>query len=216
MIAFDALLWDMDGTLFNTYPPIRQAVINAFADLGIAVDPIRVARLLTDTFDDCVQTLSAEYEVDPQQVTAAYHEYAVMIRPETQPPFPGVSAVCRRMIQAGGRNLIFTHRERESLDYFLQLYNMAHLFADTLTADDGYPRKPDPTGFQTLLARNKLQPERVLAIGDRDLDIQAGIAAGTRTCYFAAPDFPGGITLPAIQPDWIVHSYAELAALLFG
>lgn len=210
----DILLWDMDGTLFNTYPPIRQAVSTAFAVHGVQVDPVRVAHLLADTFDNCITTLAAEHGLDPAAISATYHEYAVLIRPETQPPFPGVVELCLRIIREGGGNLIYTHRGRASLDRFLTLYGMTRLFRDTLTTDEGVPRKPDPTGFLTLIARNQLDPARVLAVGDRDLDIQAGINAGIKTCLFAPEEFPGEVPALDSGADYIVRTYAELEALL--
>lgn len=212
---FETLLWDMDGTLFDTYPPIRQAVIAAFAAHNIQVDPVRVAQLLADTFDTCVETLAAEHHVNPQTIISTYYEYNILIRPETQPPFPGVTELCLQVNRAGGRNLIFTHRERVSLDQFLALYGMEGLFLDTLTADEGIPRKPDPTGYLTLLERNQIDPAGVLVIGDRDLDILAGVNAGLKTCFFANAEFPGGVPLPATQPDHMIHTYAELGPLLF-
>lgn len=213
---FETLLWDMDGTLFNTYPPIRQAVIAAFADHNIQVDPVQVAQLLADTFDVCVTTLAAEHGVEPQKIITTYYEYQVLIRPETQPPFPGVAELCLQVIREGGCNLIFTHRKRASLDRFLALYSMGNLFKDTLTVDEGIPRKPDPTGYLTLLERNRVDPAGVLVIGDRDLDILAGVNAGLKTCFFAEADFPGGVSLPATEPDYVVHAYEELDTLLFG
>jgi phosphoglycolate phosphatase-like HAD superfamily hydrolase len=209
-MRFCTLLWDMDGTLFDTYPPIRRAVIAAFAANGVRVDPARVADLLAVTFEDCVTTLAAEHNADLAAVKAHYFAHQPNISLTEQPPFPGVIDVCRHVVAAGGRNLIYTHRERESLDHFLAHYGMADLFADTLTQDEGMPRKPDPTGFNTILDRSAIPRSEVLAVGDRDLDILAGIRAGIATClYDAAPS-------PDAPPDYVVNTYAELDALLFG
>ena len=212
----DILLWDLDGTLFNTYPPIRQAVSAAFAAHGIQVDPVRVAQLLADTFDHCILTLAEEHAIDPALIYASHHEYAVLIRPETQPPFPGVVELCLRTKRAEGCNLICTHRRRADVDRFLALYDMQRLFLDTLAIDEGMPRKPDPTGFRLLIERNRLDPAGLLAMGDRGLDIQAGKNAGVRTCFFADETFPGGAPMPETEPDFVVRSYAELDRLLFG
>ncbi len=216
-MRFSALIWDMDGTLFDTYPAIRAGVVAAFAEHGVTVDALRVASLLAITFNDCVDILAAEHGLEPAAIQATY----ARLRPEGVPPalcppFPGVVEICRRMVEAGGKNLIFTHRDRDSLDRFLAHYEMSALFADTLTAEEGGTRKPDPAGFLALLARNNVPPERALAIGDRDLDIEAGQRAGMRTCYFAPPDFPGGPLPPAITPDYTISSYDELLTILFG
>jgi phosphoglycolate phosphatase-like HAD superfamily hydrolase len=214
-MRFSALLWDMDGTLFDTYPAIRKAVLDTFAASGVAVDPVEVARLLAVTFDHCLQVLSARHNLDADALSARYHRRSAQINPAEQPPFPGALSLCRRTIAAGGVNLIFTHRGRESLDRFLAHYAMTDLFADTMTGDEGCPRKPDPAGFLTLAARNRIVAADVLTIGDRDLDIQAGIAAGMKTAYFAPEGFPGGQPPLAATPDYTVTTYAELEAILF-
>jgi phosphoglycolate phosphatase-like HAD superfamily hydrolase len=215
-MRFSTLLWDMDGTLFDTYPAIRQAIIDIFATHGVTLDPIEVARLLASTFDDCVTILSARHHLDADVIRTQYHAHPGPFNPGEQPPFPGVVDLCQRVIAAGGANLIFTHRGRKSLDDFLALYAMNALFADTLTADEGFPRKPDPTAFLAILARNGIAAKDTLAIGDRDLDIQAGNAAGMQTCFFSPPTFPGGAPLPEATPDYTIATYAELEILLFA
>lgn len=216
-MRLSAILWDMDGTLFDTYPPIREILGELFAAQGVTVDPLQVAALLTDTLGGCLATLSAENGLDAAVMAAAYQDIlAAEFTPAMGPPLPGVLAVCRRVQAVGGCNLIFTHREHASLAQFLDHYQVADLFTDTLTADQGYPRKPDPAGFLALAERNGFNPLDVLAVGDRDLDIQAGINAGMATCFYAAADFPGGPPTPSVQPDVIINHYDALADFLFG
>ena len=208
-MRFRYLLWDMDGTLFDTYPGISRAVIEAFADLGVPVDPAEVSALLTETLGHCVKTLAARHNLDVAAVMTAYTRRWAAVPLDILPPFPGVVRVCRRVIAAGGANYIFTHRGRESLDQFLALYEMADLFADTAALDEGHPRKPDPGGFLAVIERNHLPKDQVLTIGDRDLDILAGRAAGIKTCLYAAAPSPDA------PPDYVIADYAELEALLF-
>ncbi len=209
-MRFRYLLWDMDGTLFDTYPGINRAVVDAFAEFGAAVDRAVVAELLTETVGYCIEVLAARYGVDEPAVFDAYLRRAQAMPEVTHPPFPGALRICRRLIAAGGANYIFTHRNRVSLDRFLAVHGMADLFADTLTLDQGYPRKPDPGGFLAIIARNKLPKAEVLAVGDRDLDIQAGIGAGIRTCLYRT------VPSPDARPDYVIQDYAELEELLFG
>ncbi len=201
------LLWDMDGTLFDTYPAMTRALVQAFADLGVTVPAELVASLISRTFEHCLDTLCPRYSLDQEAVLARYRQHYRGMGVEEQPPFPGVMRVCRRVAQAGGANYIFTHRRRDSLDRFLSFYGVADLFADTLTVNDGYPRKPDPGGFLALIEKHHLPKLAVLVIGDRELDILAGQAAGVKTCLFGEPG-------PGLAPDYVIGSYEELEAIL--
>ena len=208
-MRFHYLLWDMDGTLFDTYPPLGQAAVDTFAVYGVTVSAAEVLDLMTVTLGHCIETLALRHGLDPVELMAAYLDRAARVSVATQPPFPGVEHVLRRVVAAGGGNFIFTHRGRESLDGFLTHFGLADLFADTLTQDEGYARKPDPAGFLALIERNGLPRAEVLTVGDRDLDILAGINAGIHTCLYAAQPSPDA------PPDFVIQDYAELEALLF-
>lgn len=210
-MRFRYLLWDMDGTLFDTYPATNVAVVEAFAAAGVDVDPEEVALLLTDALVVCMEMLSARHGLDPQTMMARVQAIVSEVPLDERPPFTGVRQVCERMIAAGGQNLIFTHRDRASLDDFLAHFEMHDLFLDTVAIDQdgGYPRKPDPTGFLTVITRHYLPLKEVLVIGDRTLDIEAGIRAGVATCLFGAQPADG------IKPDYVIQTYAELEPILF-
>jgi phosphoglycolate phosphatase-like HAD superfamily hydrolase len=202
------LLWDFDGTLFDTYPPLVRAIQRALADAEIDGPRDVITGLLGDTLAACIAALVDKHGLDASTFEARVNHYWSQTTPQDNPPFPGAIRACERIIAAGGRNYIVTHRGRESLMALLNGYNVAGLFADCLTRDDGYPRKPDPASFQAMIERHHLPREEVLAIGDRKLDIQAGQAAGVRTCLFAAGP------LPDVQPDYIIARFDELDAIL--
>ncbi len=209
-MTYRCLIWDMDGTLFDTYPAINRSLQNTLAEFGVAVPLETIAPLMATTFSHCVAALAARYGLDAAAVEARHYERSPRIPYAEQPPFPGVVDVCRRVIAAGGANLIFTHRRRESLEGFLAYYGMADLFAGLATVDDGYPRKPDPAGFLALIERFGMDAAATLAVGDRALDIQAGLNAGVKTCYFG----PSVDSLDGVTPDIAITSYEELPAIL--
>lgn len=207
-MRFRYLLWDFDGTLFDTYPPLIRAMQGALATLGHTVSEAQIGALLADTLDGAIDTLSAELALDREAFVAEIERIHAGVRPDERPPFPGVIALCERVQAAGGANLLFTHRDRPTLHTLLSWHGAEHLFLDILTTEDGYPRKPDPAGFRALIERNNLPLDEVLAVGDRDLDILAGQAAGIATCLFRATPSPG------VTPDFRITSWGELAALL--
>ena len=61
---------------------------------------------------------------------------------------------------------------------------METYFADLITTAGGYPLKPDPAKFEEVIGRSSLKLRETLAVGDRDLDILSGYAAGVHTCLF--------------------------------
>jgi HAD superfamily hydrolase (TIGR01509 family) len=205
---FKYLLWDFDGTLFDTYPPLIQAVERALAELGTEEARDVIAERLSDTLAACIADLAQAHQLDPALFEARIDYYWRKTTPKDSPPFPGVIHACQRLLAAGGSNYIVTHRGRESLMALLGWYKVAGLFADMLTRDDGYPRKPDPAAFNALLDRHQLRRDQTLVIGDRKLDILAGRAAGMHTCLFNASPTPDA------PPDYVISCFDELPAIL--
>ena len=108
------------------------------------------------------------------------------MKPEEQPPFSGVIAICDYICTKGGKNVIVTHRGRQGTADLLAAHHMSGYFAGCLTRDDGYPKKPDPAAFEAILKAHNLEREQTIAVGDRDIDVLAGQAAGLITCLFGS------------------------------
>ena len=204
---FKNIIWDVDGTLFDTYPAIASAYVAAMKDLGKEVPAGRVFDMAKISLNFCVASLSAEYQVNPEDIDRAFDQHYDRVRPEDQPPFPGVKEICEYITVIGGRNVIVTHRGRDGLEELLTAYSMSHLFAGSVTRDDGYPRKPDPAAFDAALRMHALSTAETLTVGDRGIDIQAGQKAGVFTCLFG-----GGSG--EVKPDLVISSYDELLRFL--
>ena len=181
------LIWDAGGTLFDTYPAVVAACQAALGPLSAEVDEAWLMALFRQRTSLALRTVAAHFALDLESFTARYKEAYLTSDPGLQPPFDYVANVCRFVVEVGGRNFIATHRERVSLVSLLRAHGLESLFTDCITKDDPYPRKPDPASIQALLNRHDLDPSQCLAIGDRDLDIAAGVGAGVWTCYFGDP-----------------------------
>jgi phosphoglycolate phosphatase-like HAD superfamily hydrolase len=201
------LIWDVDGTIFDTYPAFIRAFEAALQDLDAQAPLDRIAELCRQSLSHCVATLADECRVDAEDVLRGFQAHYAATPARDQPPFPGVIDVCATVRSIGGQNLIVTHRGGESLQRLLEFHHMMDYFTDRLTHDDGFPRKPDPTSFEEMIQRHHLERASVLAIGDRDIDVLAGRAAGVRTCLF-------GTRLPEVGADYTIAHFAELYRIL--
>ena len=201
------LLWDVDGTLFDTYPAFARAFGLLLDELEVTASLDWITGLCKRSLSHCATTLAHKFDVDVDDVLDGFSRHYAGIPAQDQPPFPGVVDVCAYVRAIGGENFIVTHRGSQSLQRLLVVHRMTDCFADRLTRDDDYPRKPDPASFEEMIHRHGLEREAVLAVGDRDIDVLAGRAAGVRTCLF-------GAVVPGVEADYSIADYAELYRLL--
>lgn len=203
----DHILWDVDGTLFDTYPAITFALSKSLKELGLSVALNLIDGQARRSLDDCLQTLSQRHKLDPDLLRSRFAESYQAVPPENQPPFPRVGEVCTWIQERGGRNVIVTHRGVASTQRLLAAHDLAPLFAGILSVEQGYPRKPDPALFMAALQQFELDRTATLVIGDREIDIQAGRVAGLRTCLFGQEPL-------AELANYRIDDYGQLLALL--
>jgi phosphoglycolate phosphatase-like HAD superfamily hydrolase len=201
------LIWDVDGTLFDTYPAIARSFQSAARDLGAPATYDEVMRLALVSVDHCVTTLSSTYALPADRLEELFEQYYRTITPEDQPPFVGVAAVCEHIRSRGGLNLIVTHRRRAGLDRLLATHRLTAYFTGSISNDDAYPRKPDPAAFLALIEKHQLPRNITLGIGDRDIDVLAAQAAGLRAAFFGTN--PG-----TSSPDFVFSDYAVLLHMI--
>ena len=201
------IIWDAGGTLFDTYPAVTQAFDAALREFGAQIPLERILQLARESTHYAISILAHETGIDADALESAFRRRYNAIGPEAQPPFPGVKEVCATICARGGRNFIVTHRGRDSLNALLAAHGMGAYFSDSITAEDPFPRKPDPTALNALVARHGLTPATTLLIGDRALDLQAGRAAGMRTCLFEAGPDSKAAPEPA---DLVITSFPTL------
>jgi phosphoglycolate phosphatase-like HAD superfamily hydrolase len=200
---FRNIIWDVDGTLFDTYPAIARAFQVTLNDLGKDASLDWIEELARISLSYCVTTLANQCQLNEKDIGQAFVEHYDRTSPEEQLPFPGVITVCQYICTLGGINVIVTHREHKGTNELLTAHKMSHYFTACLARDDGYPRKPHPAAFEAMLKIHKLQPEETMAIGDRDIDVLAGQAAGIFTCLF-------GLKNDRAMADLTIRSFDEL------
>ena len=201
------IIWDVDGTLFDTYPAINTAIQHALRDLGKSVAIERIDSLSRISLNHCLSALADEYQVSVEEIDETFEAYYDRVTLQEQPPFPGVIQLCEYICSLGGKNVIVTHRGQAGTVELLAAHGMAAYFSGCVAREDGHPRKPDPAAFLAVMRAHALRPAETLTVGDRDIDILAGKAAGVFTCLFG----PGNAGVAA---DLVIHDFEELYAFI--
>jgi phosphoglycolate phosphatase-like HAD superfamily hydrolase len=204
---FNAIIWDFDGTLCDTYPEIARTVNEALAVFGKTASLDRVVGLSSISLAFCITELSQEFALSREALNEAFERSYETVNPEDQKPFLGVLEVCKKVQILGGQNFIVTHRREKSLSVLLATHDIHSYFTDIVAGDDGFPKKPDPAAMLHLIRKHRLEPANVLVIGDRPIDILAGQSVGAKTCLF-------GASFPGVVPDFRIDAFSELLALL--
>lgn len=163
------ILWDFDGTLFDTYPAYTKMFK---AVLGDDVCQEEIYSKLKVSFSNAIEF----YNLTEEQVKVMHTMKTKFATPELVKPFPGLEEV----LQNANLNVIMTHKSRDEVNEILAYHRWDKYFIDMVAGDDGFPRKPDPASYLHLHHKYNLD----IAIGDRELDILPAKEIGIKTCLF--------------------------------
>lgn len=166
--------WDFDGTLMDTYPAMTESLLRTAASRGITLNRAEALALLKVSLSHGLHALGG----DMGELLADFRRHERELLPRMIRPLPGIPEALAGL---PGRHYLVTHRERDALDY-LNAAGLKHFFTDSVTGDDGFPRKPAPDGLLHLMRKHGLNPEACVMIGDRPLDTAAGRGAGMLSC----------------------------------
>jgi HAD superfamily hydrolase (TIGR01509 family) len=203
------VIWDLGGTLLDTYPVVDRALARALTGRGEPdVDLLdEVARLTRVSSGHAIAQLSRRHGVPEPVLRDAYAATREIWRHDPPAPMAGAEQVLALVRSRGGLNLVATHRDRQSATELLAAAGLE--VDDLVSASDGFPRKPDPGMVRELLERHGLDPTDVLMVGDRPADVAAAEAAGVQGILLATPGVDHG--RPGIPR---ITALAELVELI--
>ena len=201
------IIWDFDGTLFDSYPGMVNAFLRALKKYEIEAEYDEVLKLFLNSEKTAVQYYQNQFLLG-EEITEVYQDEKSHIDLSNMLPFPYAKEVCQRIKEAGRYNYILTHRGSTTYD-ILRKNGMVELFTEIVTKDNQFARKPDPEAIYYLLDKYQIHPKEAMIVGDREIEILLGQKAKVKTCFYES-----GNREPELQADYRVKSLEEVLTIL--
>lgn len=207
-------IFDIDGTLINTFDMYMPALFTTLANHGITFSTEKQERLAKQMYGlaalSSLKTLGVPGELIPK-INREWMERAYE-RVEQTTVISGIPAILRTLDQKPENQLaIVSSKTRlEYQQYFKNKYDFARYFAVTVMADDTSKHKPNPEPIEYALRKMGADPQKTVYIGDMATDMQAAHAAGIK---FAGARY-GSVNPAAIaRADFELNVPADLLSL---
>ncbi len=182
MLSVDLLMFDLDGTLFDTKQDLAIAVNLTLKDFGI---PPKTPEVIYTYVGEGVRKL-LERSLDGhgpghfEEALKAFRGHYMSHLVDTTCFYPGVVSVLEFFSEK--KKAVVTNKPAEYTVKLIEDLNAHHHF-DWVIGSDGSKRlKPHPDMLLSALERFQIPPHRALMIGDSVHDITAARQAGVRVC----------------------------------
>jgi phosphoglycolate phosphatase len=206
---FDLVVFDWDGTLYDSTALIARCIQSACAELGLPVPSDEAAsHVIGLGLTEALQYVAPG--LPPQRYPELGQRYRqhYLKRQDELVLFPGTLALLHALKARNHWLAVATGKGRRGLDEALQAVELKGLFDGTRTADET-AGKPHPLMLQQLMREFGVEPERTLMIGDTTHDLQLALNAGTASVGVSYGAH-GPSAFSALGPLFVAHSTAQL------
>lgn len=177
-------IWDLDGTLLDSYGVIVSSLRQTLAEFQISTDAEAVLREVKDgSVSAFLRRIAADAGLPYQRLKDRYSavsggrilEIPAMVHGEE---------ILSALADLGAVHFVYTHRGATTAPV-LEHLNFTHYFQEVVTSLNGFPRKPAPDALLYLMEKYRLPKDRVFYVGDRTLDMECAGNAGVRGIFFS-------------------------------
>ena len=178
-MRYDAVIFDMDGTVLDTLGDLTATLNHALSEFGY---PPRTAEETRSFIGNGVRMLLRRGageelgEEKAKQMYKAFVEYYKDHLTDKTRPYDGIADLLKSLREAGLRVALLSNKADFAVTILCRKF-FDGLFDLYYGEREGIPRKPDPAGAIAVMAELGVTPERTLYVGDSGVDLATAHAA---------------------------------------
>lgn len=207
--TIEGVLFDLDGTLLDTYEVILTSMQYATRTvLDVEIPPATLMAKVGQPLAVQMADFTDDRETQ-ETLLRVYREHNALIHDDLVKPFTGTEDVLRALQAAGLPIGVVTSKRHEPAFHGLSLFGLDAYLSCLIGADDWDTFKPDPGPVAHGVELLGVAPSRCLYVGDSPFDLQAGRGAGCVTVAALWGMFPEAV-LAAESPDASCRSIRDV------
>ena len=192
-----AFIWDLDGTLLDSYEAILSGIEETFGQFAIPYDKEKVREfILKYSVQDLLVRVAEERKLDVEvlnqvraQSLAEKNAQVVLMS--------GAREVLKWADATGIQQFVYTHKGDNAFTILRDL-GLESYFMEILTSQSGFARKPSPEAANYLLDKYQLNHDNTYYIGDRTLDVEFAQNSGIQSINFLESIYEGNHRIQAL------------------
>lgn len=210
IIMLPVFIWDLDGTLLDSYGIIVNSLYETYLEKGVVLDKETIHReIIRTSVSDFIMKLEKEYGIP---FDALKDRYSLLSRQEKLniKAMKHAYEILKYLNDKGIDNYVYTHRGVSTKDV-LQNIGIEGFFKDIINSQSGFPRKPDPTALNHLVDKYHLDKNNTYYVGDRPIDIECANNAGVKSILLL-PE--GGVGEATGKEDIVIKDLLDIKNII--
>lgn len=182
MNKLEAVLFDLDGTLLDSFPDFLVSLQNL--NIENSMQEIDQAVVRANVSDGSSKLLELVFNIDKNDRNFDEHKRNFLSEYEKNilmygNLFHGVSDLLNFLLDNKIPYGIVTNKPRKYTEIILKKSSLLRQSKVVICCDDGFKSKPDPEGINHACNILGVQKSKCMYIGDHENDLNASLSAGT-------------------------------------
>lgn len=181
-MKFDAVIFDLDGTLLDSLEDIAAAANRVLADLGRATYPVAdykqlvgdgLGMLFERALPDCIALPDLKMDC-MRRFEEAYSE----CWNNRSKPYDGIQELLDKLNVHSVTLSVLSNKAdaftKRCVEHFFKSSQFSHVLGQT----ERFPRKPDPASVRWLASQLAVDVDRIAYVGDTNTDMKTALGGG--------------------------------------
>jgi phosphoglycolate phosphatase len=214
-LRYRAVLFDLDGTLVDSYSALAEAVNYARRGQGLGeLSAVRIRELVGDGLETLLQR-AFDTAIIPQGVQQAFESRYDEICCVESKVLGDVEGTLQQLGDLGVCMAVCTNKPTGFSRKILEFLRLAHHFTAIVGPDEAGARKPDRRHVLHTLRSTGIAAGGALFVGDMPIDVQAARNSGLDVAVISTGS-SSAEQLRAASPDHFLSRFSDLVALVRG
>ncbi len=179
---FDAVIFDLDGTLIDSLEDIATAANLVFSDLNKPTYPIAdYKELVGDGLAVLFQRALPECEGQPELKEDCMRRFEVAYSDcwnSRSKPYDGIEDLLKILNERSVSLSVLSNKADAFTKRCVQYYFESVRFEQVLGQTERFPRKPDPASAKWLATQLGVRVDRIAYVGDTNTDMKTALGSG--------------------------------------
>ena len=206
MNRLNAYIWDLDGTLFDSYGSIVSSLACLAGECLVPDSSEQIMKAVKQgAVSAYLRDLSARSGADYDFLYRRYREISHG-RMDEITLIPGAAETLEALRRGGAQHFVYTHRGQSS-GPLLDRLGLTPFFTEIVTFEHGFRPKPSGEGVEYLVGKYGLSKASAAYVGDRTIDVYCANDAGVKAILYLPED---SCVLPTGTEDRIIRRLEDL------
>ena len=207
MIAF---IWDLDGTLIDSYEIIVDSLYQIYKEKGFDIDKKEILHdVINESVSFFIMKMEARFGIPFDDLKDRYsvisHNAKDKIKAMTH-----AKEILKFIKDNRIPNYVFTHRG-VTTESVLKNIGIYEYFDEIVNSQHGFKRKPDPEAINYLIDKYHLDKNNTYYVGDRPMDIKCANNAHIQSIMFIPPQ---SVANPTGKETYVIQDLLQIEDII--